>query len=172
MKTKTYLQLSLITPYLYWALSVGVIFIWNNYSNNELPENPIANFLAYAVFFYAFGIILWGIPYTILAIGLWIWSRGKNNQKTARLFAFSPLFLALLIIIEILIFSYERADFPNGGDGLIANLGTSALGLGLLSVIYGYLFIGVAAGIYGILKRFNLLNGEESPIPLPTPGST
>ena len=169
MKTKTYIQLSLLTPYIYWVLSAGIILLWYNYSNNELPENSIVSFLAYAVLFYALGIILWGIPYTVLAIGLWLWSRSKDIHKTIRVFALSPLFLTLLIAMEILILSYSWEDFPNGGIGLLANFGSSALGLGIFSVVYGYLIIGITAGVYNILKRFNRINDEEYSASSPSP---
>lgn len=150
-------------------LSAVIILIWNNYSNNELPENSVVSFLAYTIFFYAFGIILWGIPYTVLAIGLWLCSRGKDTHKIIRIFALSPLFLTLLIAMEILIFSYTWSDFPNGGTDLLTDFGSSALGLGIFSVVYGYLIIGITAGAYSILKKFNLLSDEESLTSLPTP---
>ena len=172
MKTKTYLQLSLLTPYIYWVFSAAIAFIWNTYSNNELPDNSIVNFFSYAVFFYAFGITIWGIPYTILAIGLWIWSRGKEVQKAIRIFALSPLFLTLLIAIEVLALAFPREDFSSGGTGLLASFGSSVLGLGMFSVVYGYLIIGITAGIYRILKRFDLIDDAEFSDSSPTPGTT
>jgi len=172
MKTKKYLQLSLLTPYVYWVLSASIILIWNNFSNNELPENSVANFLAYAVFFYAFGITLWGIPYTVLAIGLWVWSRNKKVQKTVRVFALAPLFLTLLIAVEVLILSYVLEGFTSEGTGLFASFGSAVLGLGIFSVAYGYLIIGIVAGLYNILKRLNLIDDEESPASSPAPSIT
>jgi len=160
MKTQTYLRFSLLAPYLIWVFFAGITFIMNKLDSRFL-ENSALSFLGSAVFIYAFGIILWGIPYTILAVSLWLWSRKKEGRKIARVFAFSPIFLAFLIAIEISIMTYGSAIFSGESTSVSVDMWTSVAALGLFSVVYGYLFIGITAGIYGVLKKSNLLTDEE-----------
>jgi len=171
MKSQTYLRLSLLIPYLLWVISLGIIFV-----TSQFPEsnNVIITIISGVAGFYTLGVILWGIPYTLLAVGLWVWSRSRDTRKMARGFAYSPILLGLLLMIETFILSINWSDVPNGFSQISPDFTASILTLGGLSLLYGYLCIGFAAGLYKLLKKFNVINDEEpkpSPVMLEQPTS-
>jgi len=165
MKPQTLLRLSLIIPYLLWGISAIIVMVVSSSKNTALDSSAIINVLLYVPMLYAFGIFLWGIPYTLLAIGLWLWTRGKPTKKIIRTFALSPLMLAILISLEILAFSINWNDLGAGFSQNSADFGASVLAMGLLAIVFGYLSIGVVAGIYKVLTLLNLIKNENELTP-------
>jgi len=171
MRSQTYLRLSLLIPYLLWVISLSILFITSQFPESD---NVIIAILSGVVGFYTLGIFIWGIPYTALAFGLWIWSRRRDTRIVVRGFAYSPILLGILLTMETLIVSFNWSDIPNGFSQLSPDFPTSILTLGGLSLLYGYLCIGFAAGLYKLLKKFNIINDEEpksSPMILEQPTS-
>ena len=161
MKPQTLLRLSLIIPYLLWVLSAIIVMVVSSSKNTAFASSAIINVLLYVPMLYALGIYLWGIPYTLLVIGLWLWSRGKTTQKIIRTFALSPLMLAILISLELLAFSINWNDLGAGFSQNSADFGASVLGLGMLAIVFGYLSIGVVMGIYKVLTLLNFIKNEN-----------
>lgn len=161
MKTRTLLRLSLIIPYLLWGLSALIAAAVSSSKNTSFDTNPIINMLLYIPMLYAFGIFIWGIPYTLLAVGLGLWSRDKPTQKIIRIFALSPVMLAILISLEMFAFSINWNDLGAGFSQNSTDFGASILGIGALAVVFGYLSIGVVAGIYKVLTLLNLIKNEN-----------
>ena len=161
MKTQTYIRSSLLIPYILWAIFLGIAIIASRAPDDASASTSLISIITVITTFYVIGIILWGIPYTILAFGLWLWSRGRDLQKTTRVFALSPLFLAILMMLETFILSFDWSDMANGFSQLSTDSGASFLTLGGLSILYGYLCIGLATGLYKILRSLNVFNREE-----------
>ncbi|MEP6896839.1 MAG: hypothetical protein ABI986_14640, partial [Chloroflexota bacterium] len=104
-------------------------------------------------------------PYTLLAVGLGLWSRGKPVQKTLRAFAWSPVMLAILISLEIFAVSFNWHDMrANFSQNSSADFGASILAVGALAIVFGYLSIGVVAGVYKVLTLLNLIKKENGMI--------
>jgi hypothetical protein len=161
MKPQTFLRLSLLVPYLLWGISAGIAAVVSSSKNTLFYTNSILNVLLYIPMLYAFGIFIWGIPYTLLAVGLGLWSRGKPTQKTIKIFALSPVMLAILISLEIFAFSVNWNDLRAGFSQNSADFGASILSIGALAVVFGYLSIGVVAGIYKVLTLLNVIKNEN-----------
>jgi hypothetical protein len=161
MKPQTFLRLSLIIPYLLWGISAIIVAIVSSSKNTAFDSNTIVNILLYIPMLYAFGVFIWGIPYTLLAVGLGLWSRGKPIQKTLRTFALSPIMLAILIALEIFAFSFNWRDIGANFSQNSADFGASILGMGALAIVFGYLSIGVTAGIYKVLTLLNIIKNEN-----------
>jgi hypothetical protein len=167
MKPQTFLRLSLITPYLLWGISAIVAMVVSSSKSTSFDTNPIINTLMYIPMLYAIGVFIWGIPYTLLAVGLGLWSRGKPTQKILRTFAWSPVMLAVLISFEVLAFSINWNDLKAGFSQNSTDFGASILGMGALAIVFGYLSIGVVAGVYKGLTWLNLIKNEkEMPNPV------
>jgi hypothetical protein len=64
MKPQTFLRLSLIIPYLLWGISAIIVAIVSSSKNTAFDSNTIINILLYIPMLYAFGVFIWGIPYT------------------------------------------------------------------------------------------------------------
>lgn len=170
MKPQNLLRSSLIIPYLLWGISAIIVMIVSSSKNTAFDSNTIVNVLLYVPMFYALGIFIWGIPYTLLAVGLWLWSRGKPTRKIIKAFAFSPIMLAILIALEMLAFSINWNDMRAGFSQNSADFGASVLVIGGLAIVFGYLSIGVVAGIYKVLTLLNLIKAENE-LPSPVQGT-
>jgi len=161
MKPQTLIQLSLFIPYLLWGLSAIIATVVGSSKYTPLDTSPIFSMFLYIPMLYAFGIFIWGIPYTLLAIGLGLWSRGKPTQKIIRIFILSPVILAILISLEMFAFSVNWNDLGAGISQNSTDFGASILSLGALALIFGYLSIGVVAGIYKVLTLLKLIKNEN-----------
>lgn len=161
MKPQTLLRMSLIIPYLLWGLSAIIIAVVSSSKNSPFDASSIINMLLYIPMLYTFGIFMWGIPYTLLAVGLGLWSRNKPIQKTIRIFALSPVMLAILIALEMFAFTINWNDLRAGFSQNSTDFGSSTLVIGALAVVFGYLSIGVVAGIYKVLTLLNLIKNEN-----------
>jgi len=159
MKTKTYIRLSLIVPYILWIVfAISLSGFLNLFGDFTWPA--ILDALTTPIFLYVFGIVLWGIPYSLIAIILGIWSRNQTALKSAKAFAFTPLLLAILVNAQALaIFLFDDSSLPS-------DLGSMILMLSIFSIIYGYAIIGIVWGTYKLLNRGGYVKGEEIP-PMP-----
>ena len=79
-----------------------------------------------------------------------------------RVFAFSPLLMTLLVAVEmIVIYLLQR-------EGASPDFGQTVAVVSLLSIPFGYLLIGVVAGIYVLMRKIDFIkvdNEETSPQP-------
>lgn len=155
MKPQTYFRLALLFPYVLWIVLALLAYL---FSAQEASSGW--DILLIPVMFYTIGIILWFIPYTLLAIGLWIGSRNKSVKTLYRLALIAPLLLFALMFIEVAIL-YQPA---RGNAELTEALTNQAALLGGSSFIFGYLSVGIAAGVYKILEARKFIL-DETPIP-------
>lgn len=155
MKPRTYFGLALLTPYALWIVCASIAYLL---SGEETSTGWDA--LLMPVFFYAIGILLWFIPYTLLAIGLWIWSRNRSVTTLFRAAMAAPVLMGVLMLLEGLLVNLPASDLAQLGRELP---GQVAL-LGGLSLIFGYFCVGIAWGIYKILKARKFI-AEETPAP-------
>lgn len=165
MKKQTFLRLSLLIPYLLWACSAIVTWAISSSTNNLENQASIINAIAYVLIIYAYGIILWGIPYTLLAISLWVWSARKQTHLIVKTFALAPVYLAIPIMIEILILDYDSiSNITQNWQGFLSGFGYSALALIGFSLAYGYLCIGIVYLIYRLSGKLNFIKSEQEEV--------
>ncbi len=153
MKPQTYFRLALFTPYILWG--VGLLA--------ALPPSLIEtteswNIVLAPVMFYVIGIILWFVPYTILAIGLWIWSKNRTITSLRNAALVSPLLFLVLILIEMVLISLPADSV---GEFMQELLGQTLM-LGVFSLVFGYLCVGIALGIFKFLQAKNHISQETS----------
>jgi len=169
MKPKTLFRLSLLFPYVLWGICALIVY---SMSSITLKEDLFANagnvwyVLLIPVMFYTFGVLFWFIPYTLLAAGLWIWSRHKSTTDLYKASIRSPFFLLILMVLEAVILSMGSG----GISTTLKNILEESLLLGISSLVFGYICVGIAMGVYKILQFKNLIK-EETKIsiePLPS----
>jgi hypothetical protein len=173
MKTKTYLRLSLLIPFVVWVICVAIFVIWSKLA----PEGPgfdgsegIVMIVMLPLLFYVFGIIGWLIPYVVLAVILLIWSFRSQAQTLMKVLALSPLVMAIFVLILVNVLSIGTGDLnqflanptANAGDFL----GSNAL-FAVLTLVWGYLCVAIGYGIYKILQRRGLVSDEEVIVSVP-----
>ncbi len=158
MKQQTFLKLALLFPYALWAVGVLITIL--------MPSQPDAsenwNLMLLPVMFYVLGIFVWIAPYTILAVGLWLWSRGKAAKQIAKVFAFSPIMLAVLIALLLLPLSMDENLAAAGLSNLSLEFAASVVGMAGFALAYGYFCIGMIVVIYEILKRLQVIKDAEA----------
>jgi hypothetical protein len=150
MKPKNFLRLTLLVPYILWGICLLIFYLTSQITS------AVWDIMLMPVRVYTFGIILWFIPYTLLALGLLIWSRNKSTKAIYRIYSISPFLLLIFMILESIVVSMNTGEMV---DGMKSTLATS-LFLGGLSLVFGYICVGIAAGLYKLLRTKNFIKEE------------
>ena len=149
MKHRRLFGIALLFPYLLWGVC---LLIANLFSPRAVPD--IWNFLLVPAMYYAIGVMFWFIPYTLLAIGMWILSKNRSVVFLRKLGLLAPVLLAGLILIEYLIIYIPILISPNSeSTGMTGFL----LLLVVSSLFFGYLLVGIALAIFKFLESKNLI---------------
>jgi len=175
MKPKTFLVSLLLLPYLIWVMAAvfSLFLIWPLIYTIGIPISfltegiPIlGKFLGALYSFvlaYVFGAVFWGAPYTLFVIGFFFWSKNKSTQKTYSSLLYSPLLLGFIAAVGLmilgLIFRFASGKIPPLEDW--KNLGMISLPGAALSLIYGYIFVGVGIAGYKLFDFLKLLKSES-----------
>lgn len=165
MKTTTYLRLSLLTPFLVWGICVLFFIVWSasDSSGPVANESTIAGIILWSILFYVFGIIGWFLPYLLLSLVLLIWSFRSRAEVLMKVFAWSPVAMAILIVIFLSIISMSTQDWDMFLSNPMANPENffgSPLWFVILTLIWGYICVGIGFGIYKILQRRGFIRDE------------
>jgi len=176
MKTKTFLRLSLLTPFLVWGICVLFFLIWSAFdgSGPVANESTMVGIILWSVLFYVFGIIGWFLPYLLLSIVLLVWSFRSRAEVLMKVFAFSPVAMAILIVIFLSMISMSTQDWDMFSSNPLANAENffgSPLWFVILTLVWGYVCVGVGFGVYKILQRRGFIKDEAitTSVPLPEP---
>ena len=154
MKPLTYFRFALFIPYILWGISLLVI-LPISMSNVEISE--AWNLILTPVAFFAIGVILWFFPYTILAIGLWVWSKNRSTAELRNMALISPLLFFLLLSLEAAMVNLPAESIME----FTKNLLQQSLLLGVVSLVFGYLCVGIALGTFKFLQAKRLIAEEE-----------
>jgi hypothetical protein len=174
MKTTTFLRLSLLIPFLVWGICVLFFIVWSATDSGgpTANESTILGVMLWAILFYVFGIIGWFLPYLLLSLLLLVWSFRSQAQTLKRLLAWSPVAMAVLIVIFLSIISMSTQDWDMFlSNPLVSpeNFFGSPLWFVILTLTWGYICVGVGFGIYRILQRRGHIRDEAVPAPVPLP---
>lgn len=156
MKPGGYFRFALLIPFILWVISLIVSLI---YSAIELEE--IWNIIFIPIVYYAIGILLWFFPYTVLAIGLWIWSKNRSSLALRNAALTAPSLFFLLILIEAS-WAYLSTDSISEVAKSLPEVATFLI---VLSLVYGYLCVGIAFGIFKFLQAKNFIVQEAALAP-------
>jgi len=160
MKPKTFFKSALLVPYILWVICFLTVYLPYLRSDQTDPFsnlNSILSFLLMVIFYYTFGAIVWFIPYTILAIGLLIWSRHKPINDIYKAALGSPLLLLVLMFLVSVLLSIDTGGIRE----ILKNATTPFLVLGIFSLAFGYLCVGIALGVYKLLKSHGFIIEDE-----------
>jgi hypothetical protein len=154
VKPQNFFRLALLFPYAFWVLCLLIMKLVSDLT--DLPEPWQAVFMPFALF--TLGIFFWFIPYTLLAIGLGIWSGNKPTALLRKAGLLSPILLFVLLLLEGMIIMIPMEDMTQ----FMESLQYGAL-LGGMGLVYGYFCVGIVFGIYKLLQGKNLIMQEASP---------
>ncbi len=156
MKPRAYFGFALLLPYVFWVVSMLIVLLLSSRETSQAWNFVLASFAIYAI-----GIIVWFIPYTILAVGMWIWSRNKTTSALFKAGSAAPILFFFLMLLEMVLIT----PLAESQGKFLHEIFNQAMFLGILSTVYGYFCVGVAMGIFKILQSKNLIMREE---PLPS----
>ena len=157
-KPQNLLRSLLLAPYLAWGVSLLFAYLVSGPAGNLYTSNAFFDALTGVTSFYVIGIVLWGVPYTILALGLLLWSIKKPVSIIFKVFIFSPFLLSILMVIEIMLISYWPLQTQSLGDA--TDVLSSLLVVVIPTFIYGYGLVGVGIVIYKAARRLILIRIE------------
>jgi hypothetical protein len=163
MKTTTYLRLSLLIPFLVWGVSIlffMFLSLLNPTGSALMDFNSVFTLIIWAILFYAFGIIVWIFPYFLVSLVLLIWSFRSRAQALIKVFALSPLVMAILvmIIVNLLLPGGENQDISSYAQtGNLEGFFASNLWFVFLALGWGYICVGVGWGFYKLLQMLGMI---------------
>ena len=154
MRAQTYFRLALFTPFILWVIGLLITILFSA-AEMSTPWDVIFTPIAY----YTIGIILWLIPYLILAVGLWIWSKNRTISNLRNAGLMSPFLFFLLLFAE----AYWAYLSTGSLTETTQRLPELAATVGALSLVFGYLCVGIAFGVFKFLQARNFIAQEAAP---------
>jgi hypothetical protein len=163
IKRKNFLLSLLLLPYLVWPLlyviGIPVVLLGGDFA--PFGEALVAAVGITAV--YTFGIVIWGVPYTLFAISFLFWSKNKSIKKTYSALIGSPLILAFIAVAVVMIIGLFHRFSP-GKVPLLAdwqNLGLISLHGAVLCLVYGYILVGIGIVGYRLFDHLKFFKSES-----------
>ena len=157
-KPQNLLRSLLLIPYFAWGIALLFVYLVSVSAENSHTPNAFLDALTGVASFYSVGIVLWGIPFTILAVGLLLWSINKPAPTIYKVFVFSPFLLSILTVVEIALISFWPPQAPSL-EGLMGFLSYILVAV-IPTLIFGYGFVGVGGIIYKAMRYLNLIRTE------------
>lgn len=184
MKPKSFLLSLLLLPYLGWAIAAvfSLVLVWPILYgfgifavllNEIFPSLGTLEAFRYfgwflkalvgITFAYFLTVVFWGVPYTIIVISMFIWSKNKSTEQTYKALFYSPCLLALLSVAGILsVFLISRISL---GAQILQedwrNIGLISLLITTLCLVCGYFFVGLGMVGYKLLSLRKILKSED-----------
>jgi len=148
----------LLIPYFAWGIALLFVYLVSVSAETSYTANAFFDAFAGVVSFYTIGIVLWGIPYTILIVGLLLWSINKPAPIIYKVFVFSPFWLSILTVIEIALISFLPPQALSLED--LMDFLSYILVAVIPTLIIGYGFVGMGGIIYKAMRHLNLIRTE------------
>ena len=164
MKSTTFYRLLLGLPYLFL---IPGFFIMRDYFRplaTGVPNASSSNIFEFIVAFWGITGIFWIIPYTFFAIGLLLWSIGKSKETIRTWFTRSPFVLMMLSpFFYLLISPFQGALTDKDVAGTFgAYICIGAACSMPLSLIFGFIFVGIGLLFHSILTSMGFIKDELS----------
>jgi hypothetical protein len=167
MKTRTYARLALLIPLLLWVILLLVELLINAVIPADIRSNGSNTFLGVleiVILFYVIGIVLWFLPYLVLSIAMLLISYKICLERLQYVLILSPFAMAILAMTEATLVSLPAGGFASPSADLATNFMTGIginLMMGILSLVYGYICVGLGFAGYRLLQRFGMIREEE-----------
>jgi hypothetical protein len=167
MKTRTYARLALLIPLLLWVILLLVELLINAVIPADLRSSGPDTFLGVleiVILFYLIGIVLWFLPYLVLSIAMLLISYKISLERLQYVLILSPFAMAILAMMEATLVSLPAGGFASPSADLATKFMTGIginLMMGILSLVYGYICVGLGFAGYKLLQHFGKIKEEE-----------
>ena len=156
MKIRSYFKIALLFPYILWVICALFFFLLA-----KLETSSPWTIALLPITFYVFGVILWFIPYTLLAIGMLIWSRNKTIITLRKTAINAPILFFVLMLIETILVSLPAESTKEFSQ----NMTETSMLVGVFSLLFGYLCVGMALVLFKFLQAKDFITEELSLLP-------
>lgn len=166
MKSATFARFALLLPLILWGVCLLVLILAVEYHPQYLDFDGLPGFQelpVWLVFMYVFGILFWLIPYLLLSIGLFLWSYRVRLETLKYGFMLSPLVMAVLVMTEFTLLSMilPASTAPESGlESIFLDTVQINIFLGGITLVWGYICVGLGLGIYRLLRQSNVIRDE------------
>jgi hypothetical protein len=154
MKSITYARLTLLAPYFILIVSIlGFISSYYHLKAGYIPN--IGEIISGLILYSA---VLWFVPYTILTIGLLVWSIRKSFQQFQIAYIGSPILFSVLFSLFFVAIGATAPDM--GETNIILEMAMVAFvtaTLAILVIIVGYLLVGLSLLVYKVLFKLKVI---------------
>jgi len=164
MKSETFYRILLGLPCLFL---IPGIFAMRDYFRpliTETPNTSSTNLFELISAFWGVTGLFWSIPYTLFAVGLLLWSLGKSKETIRTWYSRSPIILMMLSPFFYLLLSPLQATLTDkdaaGTFGAYICIG--AFCSMPLSLIFGFIFVGIGLLFHSIFTSLGLIKDEPS----------
>ena len=166
MKTRSYARLSLLIPLLIWVISLlFLLAVFALFPDSQtISQTPkLVAGVQMLLLFYVIGIIYWLIPYLLVSLVLLLISFIITEKLLKVMYILSPILMAGVILIAVTTVTIIPFEGPLVIDdltsGLQDSIGAGAL-FAIITLIWGYICVGLGFGFYLLLQRFRMIRGE------------
>ena len=157
MKSSTFYRLVLFLPYL--TLIPGFFLARDFLANQSSSGLLSARFLGMS---WTVLSGFWIIPYTIVVVGLLIWSKGKSSKIIRSMLLRSPFILMIVMPLVFLIFGYlgSYSSDPNTSGFSATFMFLGPICSVPFSLVIGYMFVVIGLILYQILDKFGYIKDQ------------
>jgi len=151
--SKKYYQQALFSPYIIWILCTILMFttkILMDIMPGWKEWLEIGGIFGMAFF----SIIIWFIPYTIIAIAMYTWSMRTDTRKFIIVINFLPIILAAMIWISPMTLLDIEMTFSFESN---KSFFSDWLYLAEISIVAGYVFVAISHGVHYLLRSKNII---------------
>ena len=164
MKTTTYLRLSLLIPFVVWGVCALVFAV-----TTVSPDSGglVARLTIIFFLFYTFGIIGWLFPYLLLTLILLILSLKNRAGTLIKVFALSPLAMALFVVVFVIVILGGSPDPSSLSPDLATSDGEffgSPVWFTIVTLVWGYICVAIGFGIYRLLQALHVIRDFPTPL--------
>lgn len=164
MKTTTYLRLSLLIPFVVWGVCLALFAVTNV---SPTTGGLVGRSIGILFLFYVFGIIGWLIPYLLLCLILLILSLKNGAETLIKIFALSPLAMALFVVAFVIIILGGSPDPSSLSPDLATPAGEffgSSAWFAIITLVWGYICVAIGYGIYRLLQALHVIRDTPAPV--------
>ena len=161
-KPQNLLRSLLLIPYFAWAIGLLFVYLVSVSTGNSYTQNAFFDALTGVAAIYTIGIVIWGIPYTLLTLGLWLWSNNKPAPTIFKVFVFSPFLLSILSVVEVGLITFWPPEVSS--LEVLTDFPSYLLITVIPTLVFGYAFVGMSSILYKSMRQLNLIIIEEEAI--------
>jgi hypothetical protein len=154
MRPRQALRALLLLPIFVCPAPLALAWLVQDPTSNSAIENGFRNAVFLAALPSMASIQRCGIPYVLLAVGLFFWSRKKSGPRIIRIYCFAPFGLAALAAVQVFVVARIESALglnPYSLSRIPWFVRDDAIFTAVVSFVFGYLLILLGIGGFKLM---------------------